>query len=478
VNGKEALVKTTTGFVGHRPAALAAALVAALVAGVVPRAGAQEVRTDPHWAPWLGCWTPVAEKERSGTEPTRALLVCVVPAIGSAGVDIATVADTQVVSSDRVDATGARIPVERDGCSGWESAQWSSDGARVYVRSELSCQGNLRRRSSGVMALSDAGEWLDVRSMTAGTRRGVRVLRYQAAPLPETLPAQIAAALRGAEAVRAAAPLPPSGPLTTADVAEASRQMDTDAVEAWLAESGQDFRMNAGRLLGAKRAGIPGDVIDVMVALSYPRVFTIDPASGEAQLRQPAPGESLPSGYSYAGPGYGYRWGGYYYNPYGWDAWWPYGWNSYNPIYGYSPYGPYGYGPWYGGYGWYGGYYYGGGGVVIVNGYSGTAVNHGQVVKGRGYTPGGVDTGRGAQPRGTPTARAEGGSSGGRSAEPRSQPAARGGDSGGRRSTGSAQPSSGGSQPSSGGSQPSSRGSSSSSGSSSSGRTAHPRPPR
>jgi hypothetical protein len=431
----------------RRSAVVAVGLSAGLFAAAAPGARAQAPQTDSRWQAWVGCWAPTAAKQlQQGA--SGALLVCVIPAAGSTGVDVATVADTQVVSRERIEATGERRAVDRDGCAGWESAQWSAAGARVYVRSELTCQGGLRRRSNGVMALSAEGEWLDVRSVSAGTRSGVRVLRYHAAPLPETLPADVAASLRGGTPRAIIGPT--ATELTFADVADASRALGADVVGAWIAETGQDFGMSAARLVEAKRAGIPDDVIDVMVALSYPRVFAINPASRQAEYRRPAEAEATTDVYGSVSRGYG--WGGYYYSPYGWDSWWPYGWNPYSPFY--SPYGAYGYSPWYGGYGgWYGGWYYGGvGPVVIVTGSGGSAANHGQVVKGRGYTQGGGDTGRSAHPRSGPVGRNDG--------------------SGERRPMGgSAQPSSGGSQPRS---QPApSSGSSGSSG----GRTAKPRNP-
>jgi len=448
----------------HRAAVPLLGLAAASLA-LAPLARAQAPQTDPRWGAWLGCWAPASAPtgETAGTKQLSrpssaagALLVCIVPAAGSTGVDVATVADTQVVSRDRLEATGERRALDRDGCSGWESAQWSADGARVYLRSELACQGNLRRRSSGVMALSAEGEWLDVRSVSAGTRSNVRVLRYHASPLPESLPPDVAAALRSAPR-GAAGPEP--GDLTLADVADASRALDADVVSAWLAETGQDFGMDAKRLQEARRDGIPGNVIDVMVALSYPDVFALNPRSRQAEFRRPAEGE-VGTGYGYARPGWGYGrggWGGWDYSPWGWDSWWPYGWSPYSPYY--YPYGAYGWSPWYGGYG---GWYYGGGGVVIVPNGGGYAVEHGRVVKGQGYVPAGGETGRSAHARGE-------------SGSPRFAGTRASGSSGDRRSAGS---SGSGGQPASSPaprSQPSSSGSSGSS----SGRTAHPRnPPR
>jgi hypothetical protein len=437
--------------VARRSAALAACLAGSALLAAAP-ARAQQAHTDPRWQAWLGCWAPAATQTAKSRTPARALLVCVVPAAGSAGVDVVTVADTQVVSRERIEATGERVAVTREGCEGWESAQWSAEGVRVYLHSELTCQGNLRRRSSGLMALSPEGEWLDVRAVSAGNRSATRVLRYGAATLPATLPADVAALLRDRTALGAGS-LPATADLTFADVAEASRQLDAPVVEAWLAESNQDFGMNAARLVAAKRAGVSDDAIDVMVALSYPRVFTVNPASRQAEFRPPTETYGVASGYAERPFGWG---GGYYYSPYGWDSWWPMGYNPYSPFY--SPYGGYGYGPWYGGYGgWYGGWYYGGGGgVIITTGGGGPAANHGQMVKGRGYVQGGS-------------------SGGGRQAQPRDNPSTR--ETAGRRDTsgGSSQPSTRGSQPSSGSSQPASSGGSSSSGSS--GRTAHPRPP-
>jgi len=432
-----------------RNAVLAAALAAAGLGGAPAAARAQAApSTDPRWQAWLGCWeqAPQANARRSGAS-THALLVCIVPAAGSTGVDVATVADTQVVARERLEATSARRPVTRDNCSGWESADWSALGERLYLHSELTCQGNLVRRSSGLMAFSPEGEWLDVRAAVAGTRVGVRVLRYKPAPLPATLPAGLASALHERGALE-----PPlttaSADLTIADVAEASHALEEGVVAAWLAEVDQDFAMDAHKLLAAKHAGVPGGITDLMVALSYPRVFAVNPASRQVDFREPA----YTTGATYAyGPDYG--WGGSYYSPWGWDTWWPYGYSPYSPFW--SPYG-YGYGAWYGGY--YGGWYYNGGGVIISPGGGGNYVDvgaHGQVVKGRGYVSGGSlsSTGREAQARGQ-------------------SPSGRESQGQGRRESGSSAGSSSGSS-SGGRSQPSSGGSSSGS----SGRTAKPRSP-
>jgi len=443
----------TTSNWGRRWSLAGACLLAALVLVRAVPAAAQDAQPDPRWQAWIGCWEPANRPSPSPGGAARAFLVCVVPAGAASAVDVVTVADTEVVARERVEATGERRALTRDGCTGWESAQWSPDGRRVFLRSEYACPRSLPRRSSGLMALSAEGDWLDVRAVTAGDKTGVRVLRYREAGAVATLPPVIAAALEAGAAAAGAARMAAAARVATADVVEASQQLDAAVVEAWLAERGQGFTIDGRRLVELADAGVPEPVIDVMVALSYPRVFTVNAATRQGEFR-PEP-ETRGTAGSYGAAPYG--WGSNYYSPYGWDSYWPspygyfspyaYGWNGYSP-YGY---GAYGYGPYgYSGYGGFGGYYGGGGVIITVNGGgTGQATPHGRVVNGRGYSQG-SGTGTDARPR----ERQEGSTSG----------------------SGAAPASRGGGTPSSGGSATPSSGGSSGQGSSG-GRTAHPRPP-
>src|SRR5512142_694978 len=107
-------------------AVVAVGLAAGLLAGAAQGARSQ---TDPRWEAWIGCWAPTTAKQLQQGAGANALLVCVIPVAGSTGVDVATVADTQVVARERLEANGERRSVERDGCTGWESAQWSATGS-------------------------------------------------------------------------------------------------------------------------------------------------------------------------------------------------------------------------------------------------------------------------------------------------------------------------------------------------------------
>jgi hypothetical protein len=292
-------------------------------------------------------------------------------------VEFTTIEDGAVVARDTIPVTGQKQTVARGGCDGWESAEWSSVGARLYIKSERACPGGLVRTSSGLMSITSSGEWLDVRGLAAGSNKGVRVLRYESVDptLVSDLPAEIRAALGDREDANSTARLAAGRRLVRADVIDASRQLEANVVEAWLVENGQGFRLDARDLVELADAGVPGSVTDLMIALSYPRVFAVNRASRSGEFLPPeARVDSLyedyprhhPDIYSIFDP-----WG---YPPYGYGA-------------GYGR--GYGYGAGYGNYGWYPGNQ-----VIVVapGGSTQTAEeSNGKIVNGKGYRRGHTD---------------------------------------------------------------------------------------
>jgi hypothetical protein len=386
-------------FLAHAGTVLGALLLAASVRPVQ----AQGTSTDPRWDAWLGCWEAAdASGLRVIGSPT-APLVCVTPAAGTSAVDIVTVADGKVLNRTHVDANGERRATTKDGCTGWESAVWARSASRVYVRSEYSCPGGVTRSSNGLIALSPKGEWLDVQNVALGKNKAVRVVRMHEATNVSRVPAEVIAPLQSRTLVSNASRVAAGAALTGDDLVDAAKNVDGAVVEAWLVERDQGFALDAGMLTKLADAGLPDSVIDVMVALSYPKAFTVNPETRTGELRAPegqgvyGRGRSLavvgydPMGY----PLFGY--GSYYgmctrpYSPFYDD--YMFGYSSYRSGCGYG-YGLSGYGYGYGGFGFgYGfgyGYPYGYGPVVIVQG-GGNNLPPGErprVVKGRGYTQG------------------------------------------------------------------------------------------
>ena len=386
-------MNATLGFrrlLGASALLLAGSAVGAQTTGAAGAAGAVD---DPRWRAFLGCWSPLSP---DGVVPAGSALTCVVPAgAGASGVERLTVADGRVTARERLDATGERRARSEDGCDGYEQAQWSADGRRLHVRSSATCATGVSRASTGIIAFAPDGDWIEVRSASVGTGAGVRVNRFRAASPGSALPAEVSAALATArrdDDARVAL----GAPVSTDEVADAVRLSDAAVVEAWLAARGQGFKLDAARLVSLADRGVPARVIDVMVALSYPKTFALNAATGDQERRARAATNGGRQVAQVAGP---VAW--LMNSPYGYGA---LGWNPYRyGAYGYNAYGynQYGYNGFFGS-----GFYPGGNPVVIVVREPQPATERARAINGRGYTRGGDGI---SSPGATPRASASSG---------------------------------------------------------------------
>lgn len=396
-------VRGATGRVGHgsgtgeppegvavRPAGgalfvfpgLAAALLALLVA--IPALHGQEPADPGGWLPWAGCWEAVSQ-----TPEAPGAVTCVRPADAPMAAEILTVEDEgELPEPELLRADGRQTAASREGCEGWERAEFSGDGSRVYLRTEYTCEGGVERRSSGIFSLVSPWEWLDVRAVEAGDEVRIWTRRYR-----RLEPAEVERPeLRAWAEVEAglsveAARLARSGAPSLDDVVEASSRVHEDAVVAWLAEEGDPMEVDADDLVELADAGVPGAVTDMVVALGNPDYFVVG-ADGAVEAEDP-----LAPGGAYRGrrptrvlTAWGGRWGGW-----GYPRGAGFGWYGYR----YDPF----YHPWgYAGYGWGYGYTYRPTVVYVRPRTSGDS--GGRMVPGRGYVPAGSSSGtRSARPR-------------------------------------------------------------------------------
>lgn len=282
-----------TGSLGRRyplPALLAAiALCFPLTADAQSAAAmsGHSLDTNTAWNAWLGCWEPIDNRTRGAIttagKPARAdsTMVCVLPVPGTVAAEFTTVTNGEIVGRVRVDPSGERRQRTIDECSGWESAAWSADRKRIYLQSELTCPGEIQRRSSGVLAFVPGLQWLDVQGVTIAEQTATRVQRYRAvdptSALAKQLPAEIVGTLERSKSLavwtaRSAA----AKPLDIDDVIDASRRIDAPVTSAWLVEQAQGFSVNGKDLRRLNAANVPVPVIDILVALSYPTNFAIN----------------------------------------------------------------------------------------------------------------------------------------------------------------------------------------------------------
>ena len=342
-------------------------LGAAVLVGLAGTVQAQEAETRLGWQPFLGCWARPAhmvEVDRPEGEEADEGVLCFV-ASGS-DVEMLTIADGAITHREPFPADGQPRTVEQDGCTGTETARFSSDQRRIYTTSEVTCADGVSRSSTGITSMAGPSEWLDVRAMEVNGRATVWSQWYQ-----RTTTSALRAV--GMETGENATPLAMRGarshafaPIMIDDVIEAAGAVHPQAVEAWLAETGQPFAgLDSKDLIRLDDAGVPSGVIDVVVAVSFPERFALNRQDIYDEPTDMRYGRTIWASRAYDPFYYGYGYG-------------PYAYRSYR--YGY-PWGSWGYGG-YGGYGYYGGGYYT---PVVIDISKTSGGGGGRVVAGRGY---------------------------------------------------------------------------------------------
>jgi len=322
---------------------LALTLTATSAFAQQPAAPSSTAPVDSRFAAWMGCWR--LEDDLAGTGAR----MCITPEKG--GVRMQTIVGTQRGIDELVIPDAVAHPITDTDCKGTERAEWSKDGARMFRTTDVACGKEAPRTIKSVAFMAAGPAWINVQmiSGTAATT-AVRVQHYRRASNQQLAD--------GSKAPQPDASLarrlnPETTNWSVEDVIEASSQMPAEVVQASLAEVHQAFPMNKQTLVALADAKVDSQVIDLMVALTYPKRFVIERRGG---------GGSTPTGVltgggwfdpmispmmmgsmldCYSPFGYGYR--SYYsmcgnsygYTPFGYDY---LGYNRYGQGY-YSNYG-------------------------------------------------------------------------------------------------------------------------------------------
>jgi hypothetical protein len=317
---------------------------------------------DTRWEPWLGCWQLLDESLRSQQDVSadevaararrrsqridRGTRVCVAPA--AQGVTLTTLVGNERALEETIVADGSSQPVSDAECRGTKRSEWSTQASRLYSAAEISCGDQAPRTISSLSMMMPGPTWVDVQMIDIAGRKNIRIRRFEraaAAPPQQTRSSLLA-------------PSAGESSWTVEDVKEASAKLAPEAVQAALVELRAGFDLTGKQLLDMDKAGVPDSIVDLMVALSYPKRFVIErPVSSGA-----------------GGSGYGFgMFDGY-------DAMWPFYLDS---MYWSSYYSPFAYRYW----GSYDPYYFPGSGYVVIDpSPAPVASGEGRVVDGRGYT--------------------------------------------------------------------------------------------
>lgn len=337
-------------------------LALALFAGTSP-ALAQE--GSARWLAFTGCWQPL--EERTEEQPS---LVCVVPT--GDGVELRSIADGEVTATQTVIADGRARTIRDEGCETVESYSFPADGHWVTSTSRYTCEGGTQGSANGLLAMVSPFEWIHVQVVRDGDEPMTAVMRYELVDSETAAEAGYASLTGDRERAVRMARISASQPLDVNDLIAASGTVDPAALTAWIVESGNGFELDGDALVRLADAGIEEEVIDMVVATSYPERFAV--ATGPRGDRS---AEALPN----QGDRYDRRGRRAYTAMFGF-GWGPFGYWS--PLSYYR--GLYGYG--YGGYAGYGGYGYWGYRPTVIVVQPQGPTSHGRVIRGRGYSRG------------------------------------------------------------------------------------------
>jgi hypothetical protein len=253
------------------------AFVFALGLATLPASSlAQTTAVDPRWAPYLGCWqlqresagsaiadmAAIAARRARAADAREDVMICVTPAQEANAVSQQTVLNGESVLDEIVAADGTARSGEDGSCRSTRRAEWSASGRQLFTRGTVSCQGQPERSITGLSLVMPGPMWVDVRMTEVRGNRSVRVRRYA-----------LSREQRRAARTDGVALLER---WTMDEVKDAARHTAPEVLQAALIEVGAKLPINARRLVELDEAGVPGQVIDVMVALSFPEKFIID----------------------------------------------------------------------------------------------------------------------------------------------------------------------------------------------------------
>jgi hypothetical protein len=219
---------------------------------------------------WQGCWEAETEPAGDAQEPAEGReLVCLAPGEDLRSLTLTALVDDQVIRQHTLFTDGARRPASEGGCSGWRRAFLSEDRRRLYLQSESTCEGGTQSELSGASLMVSGDHWVDIHLLKVDGERELVIRHYR--PLVTgsiSLPGGLPSARRAARLLAAA-------PLTADDVIEALQFVDPPVVEAMLLEGDARIAMNSRLLLRLDDAGVPDEIVDLMMALSFPDYFAV-----------------------------------------------------------------------------------------------------------------------------------------------------------------------------------------------------------
>ena len=272
---------------------------------------AASMKVDARFAGWLGCWR--LDDDLTGTGAR----MCITP--DATGVRFQTIAGKARGINELVIADGTSHAIVDSECTGTDRTEWSKDGQRLFRKTDVACGTDGARAIQSLAFLTPAGAWIQAQQVTGADGTRVRVQRYRRSANQSLADGSRAPQ---ADAAVVAAAAQQVAPWALDDVIEASAKVPAEVLQAALTETNQRFDINRKSLIAMDKAGVRPEVIDLMVALTYPEKFTVVRAGSASMpmaistgsgwldpFMEPMVAGSYAGGYGtcYTPYGYGYR---------------------------------------------------------------------------------------------------------------------------------------------------------------------------
>ncbi len=273
---------------------------------------------DSRWLPWIGSWRLIPDAVREEDSAAKKdYVVEINPGDDGKTVMMKSYEGEKLLLESRITADGSRQPLKDEKCGGWYRYSWSESGKRLLFESQSSCPGELARFVYGLSIVTDNRDWLDIQLLRSGEDRAVSVRKFRS----------VAESTKAMPAPRYLA----ATSLSIDEVIDLSRRIPYELIEAAIVELDKPFKINSSALKRLADAHVQPQVVDLMVAISFPDRFDVS-RQRVVPVRQRSAGSSggyygpsygwLPFGYwSIYGPYSSWYWGSPFYDYWGWNVW-------------------------------------------------------------------------------------------------------------------------------------------------------------
>ncbi len=239
------------------------------------------------WTPWIGCWT------RIGDEDVQSIL-CMLPSDEYQAVEAMWIGSEGVLRRETIRADAQRYSASLDECRGWAEGQFSENERRVYLKSEYTCVNDDSIAHWHALALHSQGSMLSVQAVKTGDSLVTGIDRYW------RIQNEVLDTIGLGELVRRFVEPNPyltrlaGTELEASDLIELAFVMPSQIAVLLTIELGVTAAMRADDIFQLRSAGVPDNLIDVVVARSYPEWFAVQVASMESLGEKEDPDNQRP----------------------------------------------------------------------------------------------------------------------------------------------------------------------------------------